>query len=84
MNGKAIIGQCTDSPRTLEEALRYSFNVCFFSTNGLVSAESIDVVIAATDTVAQVKTKIRNVMIARGAELGLTILTSDVGSIMQI
>jgi len=85
MNGKAIIGQCTDTPRPLEDAtLRYSFQVSFFGTAGLVSSEIIDVQFEATDTVAQIKTKVRNVMIARGVELGLVIATNDVGSIMQI
>lgn len=82
MNGKAIIAQSTDFPTV--EALRFSFNVAFFSTEGFVASENIDVRFVETDTVAQMKTKVRNVMIARGAELGLIITAQDVGSIMQI
>lgn len=82
MNGKAIIAQSTDYP--MEGNLRFSFNVAFFSTEGFVTSENIDVQFDATDTVAQMKTKVRNTMIARGAELGLTITTTNVGSIMQI
>ncbi len=82
MNGKAIIGKCTDTPTI--ETLRYSFNVTFFSTQGFVSTEEVDVFFEGTDTIAQVKTKVRDTLIARGAELGLTITTTNVGSIMQI
>lgn len=82
MNGKAIIAQSTDFPTV--DALRFSFNVAFFSTQGFVTSENIDVPFMETDTVAQMKTKVRNAMIARGAQLGLTITTTDVGSIMQI
>lgn len=84
MNGKAIIGQCTDAPVNGDPVLRYSFQVSFFSTVGFVTSELIDVIIQPTETVAQIRSRVRSVIIARGAEIGLTIATADVGSIMQI
>lgn len=82
MNGKAIIGQCVDAPSL--DGTRYTLTVTFYSTQGFVATEVIDCFFLPTDTLAQIKTKIRNTLMARGTELGLTILTADVGSIMQI
>lgn len=82
MNGKAIIVQSLDYPTA--ENLRFSFNVSFFSLQGFVATENMDVSFDSADTVTQMKTKVRNAIIARGAELGLTITTTNVGSIMQI
>lgn len=82
MNGKAIIAQSTDYP--MEGNLRFSFNVAFFSTEGFVTSENIDVQFDATDTVAQMKTKVRNEIIAFAATLGYTVTSTNVSSIMQI
>jgi hypothetical protein len=82
MNGKALITRVTDVPT--DQMLRYSFEVAFLTANGYVDTKIIDTTFLPSDTVANIKTKIRQSVIDEGALLGLTITTTNVGSIMQI
>lgn len=83
MPGKALVVQTTDSPNF--EALRISIKVSFIgNSSGFLGTEEIDVTFLPTDTVSQIRTKVRQTIVARGAEFGLSLSTADVSSIMQI
>lgn len=88
MNGKALIIRATDIQNYVVddvENTRISLDVVYISSqNSFKRVENIDAFFLPGDTVAQIKTKVRNTVIAKGAEFGMTVATADVGSIMQI
>jgi len=86
MNAKALIEAYTDFPQAGEGYLRYTvrFALIGVSGAGYLGTYEVDANFEASDTVTQVKTKIRNAIIARALELGYTVSGTNVSSIMQI
>lgn len=83
MNGKALIFAVTDLPS--ENYGGFAFDVGYF-VNGAAyrGTHSVSLVVNLDDSIATIKTKIRDAIIAKGAELGVTVSGSNVGSIFQI
>lgn len=84
MNAKALIEAYIDYPQ--EGYLRYTprFSLIAVNGGGYLGTYEVDAYFLPDDTVAQVKTKIRNAIIARAAELGHTVTSVNVSSIFQI
>lgn len=84
MNAKAIIEAYTDFPTP--ELLRYSMRVAYISSQGggYLGSYIVDAEFLESDTIANVKTKIRNAIVADAASRGYTVTTANVSSIYQI
>lgn len=84
MNAKALIQFYIDYPT--DQRLQYTVQVAYIGSSGqgFLGTHVVDAVFTETDTIAQIKTKIRNAIIAHASTLGYTVAAADVGSIMQI
>lgn len=84
MNAKALIESYIDYPTA--DFLRYTprFSLIGVSGGGYLGTYECDAYFLESDTVAQIKTKVRNAIIAKAAELGHTVTSVNVSSIMQI
>jgi hypothetical protein len=84
MNAKALIEAYLDFPQ--EAYLRYNvrFSLIGVSGGGYLGTFDTDAYFTEADTVAQIKTKIRNAIIARALVEGHTVTSTNVGSIFQI
>lgn len=83
MNAKALVERFIDFPS--DQRLMYTVEFSIIGgANGYLGRDIADVPFLETDTPAQIRTKVRNAIIARGAELGYTITSTGVGSLYQI
>lgn len=84
MNAKALIEAVTDFPD--DQFFRYSLRVAFISSSGggFLGSHIVDAYFDQGDSIAQMKTKIRNEIIAFASTLGYTVTSTNVSSIMQI
>lgn len=82
-NGKALIFAVTDLPS--ENSGNFTFDVGFFVNNAPYrGVYQVSLMVNLDDSIAQIKTKIRDAIIAKGAELGISISGTNIGSIFQI
>ena len=84
MNAKALIEAYIDYPQA--GYLRYTprFSLIAVSGGGYLGTYEVDAYFDAGDSVAQIKTKIRDAIIAHAATLGYNVNSTNVGSIFQI
>lgn len=82
-NGKALIFAVTDLPS--ENSGNFTFDVGFF-VNGAAfkGIHQVSLLVNLDDSIATIKTKIRNAIIAKGVELDIAVSGTNVGSIFQI
>ena len=82
-SGRALIFAVTDLPS--ENSGNFAFDVGFFVKNApFKGTHSVSLMVNLDDSIAQIKTKIRDAIIAKGEELGISISGTNVGSIFQI
>jgi len=82
-NGKALIFAVTDLPS--ENSGNFTFDVGFF-VNGasFKGIHQVSLIVPLDDSIATIKTKIRDAIIAKGVGLNVAVSASNVGSIFQI
>ena len=84
MNAKALIEAYIDFPQSAYLRYNVRFALIGVSGGGYLGTFDTDVYFLESDTVAQIKTKIRNAIISRAADEGHTVTSTNVSSIMQI
>lgn len=84
MNAKALIEAYVDFPQEGQLKYQVRFSLIGLSGGGFLGVFNVDAEFLDTDSVAQIKTKIRNAIIAKALQEGHTVTTTNVGSIFQI
>lgn len=84
MNAKALLLRVTDVPSS--DYLRVSVDVSYIGTNGagFLGVYNLDAYFGPEDTVTQIRSKIRDAIIAHAATLGYNVTATNVSSVMQI